>query len=60
MLALVGSNLNNDFEHQCLELAVRKLGAEMLELRDGDIGNRVLRIPGIPNGHFLPHQIWGI
>lgn len=60
MLALVGSNLNNDFEHQCLELAVRKLGAEMLEPRDGDIGNRVLRIPGIPNGRFLPHQIWGI
>jgi hypothetical protein len=39
MLALVGSNLNSDYEHQCLELAVRKLGAEMLERQDRDIKN---------------------
>ena len=60
ILDVVSSNLNNDFEHECLDLAIRRLGAQRLEPRDGDIGPVVMSIPGIPNGRFLPHQVWGV
>ena len=30
------------------------LGAEELTPVEGDIGPRILEIPGIPNGRFLP------
>jgi hypothetical protein len=60
LLGLCGDQLNNDFEHQCFEDAVRNLGAELLAPVEGDIGPRMLRIPGIPHGRFLPHQVWGV
>jgi hypothetical protein len=60
LLDVVSSNLNNDFEHECLDLAIRRLGAKRLEARGGDLGPIVMSIPGIPNGRFLPHQVWGI
>ena len=60
LLGLCGHQLNNDFEHQCFEDAVRMLRAELLTPVEGDIGPRMLRIPGIPNGRFLPHQVWGV
>jgi hypothetical protein len=60
LLGLCGDQLNNDFEHQCFEEAVKMLGAELLTPADGDIGPRMLRIPGIPQGRFLPHQVWGV
>ncbi|CUS10220.1 unnamed protein product [Tuber aestivum] len=60
LLGLCGDQLNNDFEHQCFEEAVRMLGAELLAPVEGDIGPRMLRIPGIPRGRFLPHQVWGV
>jgi hypothetical protein len=60
LLGLCGDQLNNDFEHQCFEEAVKMLGAELLTPADGDIGPRMLRIPGIPQGQFLPHQVWGV
>ena len=57
LLGLCGDQLNNDFEHQCLEDAVRILGAQLLTPVEGDIGPRMLTIPGISNGQFLPHQL---
>jgi len=60
LLGLCCDHLNNDFEHQCFEEAVRMLGAQLLTPVDGDIGSRMLRIPGIPSGRFLPHQVWGV
>ena len=60
LLGLCGNQLNNDPEHQCFEDAVRMLGVQLLTPVEGDIGPRMLRIPGIPNGRFLPHQVWGV
>jgi hypothetical protein len=55
---VVSSNLNNYFEHQCLDHTIRRLGAKWLEARGGDLGPIVMSIPGILNGRFLPHQVW--
>ena len=60
LLNIVSSNLNNDFEHECFAVAVRRLSAQLLQPMQGDIGPRVFSVPGIPTGRFLPHQIWGI
>ena len=57
LLGLCGDQLKNDFEHQCFEDAVRMSGAQLLTPVKGDIGPQMLRIPGIPNGRFLPHQV---
>jgi len=48
LLGLCGDQVNNDFEHQCFEDAMRMLGAELLTLVEGDIGPHMLRILGIP------------
>ena len=60
LLRLCRNLLKNDFEHQCFEDAVRMLGGQLLTPVEGDIGPRMLRIPGIPNGRFLPYQVWGV
>ena len=60
LLGLCVDHLNNDFEHQCFEEAYHKLHTSLLEEAEGDIGPRMLKILGIPQGRFLPHQIWGI
>ena len=39
---------------------IQKLGASLLPGAEGNIGPQVFRIPGIPKGRFLPHQVWGI
>lgn len=57
---LCTDNLNNDFEHQCFDEAIKILQARELTLNDKDLGDHVLDIPGIPRARFLPHQIWGI
>ena len=59
-LELASTNLNNNFEHQCFEVAVGRLGASHLPRRAEEIGPHVFGIPGIPKGRFLPHQVWGI
>ena len=53
------NQLNNAFEHQCFDEAVKYLGAKPLAVTPQDIGDPVLSIPGIPNGRFLAHQVWG-
>ena len=60
LVDIATSNLNNDFEHECLDLAIQKLGASLLPAVEGDMGPQVFRIPGIPKDQFLPHQVWGI
>jgi len=60
LLEIASTNINNDFEHECFDLAVRRLGAHQLQAAEGDIGPKVFGIPGVPSGRFLPHQVWGI
>lgn len=60
LLDVVNTSLNNDFAHECLDLAIRRLGASHLLAIEQDIGPQVFAIPGIPKGRFLPHQVWGI
>ena len=60
LLDVVNTSLNNDFAHECLDLAIRRLGASHLPAIEQDIGPQVFAIPGIPKGRFLPHQVWGI
>ena len=59
-LELASTNLNNDFEHQCFEVAVGRLGVSHLPRKAEDIVPHLFGIPGIPKGRFLPHQVWGI
>jgi hypothetical protein len=60
LLDVVFPNLINDFEHNCLDRTIWRLRAQWLEPRDGDIGPILMGIPGIPNGWFLLHQVWGV
>ena len=60
LLGLGGVQLNKDFAHQCFGEVVRMLGAQLFRPVEGVIGPRMVRIPGIPNRRFLPHQVWGI
>ena len=60
LLDIVASNLNNDFEHECFDIAIQRLGASQLLAKAGDIGPHVFGVPGVPKGRFLPHQVWGI
>ena len=60
ILDVVNTRLNNDFAHECLDLAIWRLGASHLPAIEQDIGPQVFAIPGIPKGRFLPHQVWGI
>ena len=60
LLDVVNTSLNNDFAHECLDLAIRRLGVSHLPAIEQDIGPQVFAIPGIPKGWFLPHQVWGI
>ncbi|KAG0638076.1 hypothetical protein HOY80DRAFT_1049174 [Tuber brumale] len=48
LLRLCGDQLNNNFEYQCFEDAMRILGAELLVPVKGNIRPRMLRISGIP------------
>jgi len=59
LLELSGDQLNNDFEYQYFEDAVRKLGVERLIPVKRDIGPRMLKILGIPQGGFHPDQVQG-
>ena len=60
LLDTLTTNLNNDFAHECLDIAVLRLGASHLPRTEQDIGTQVFAIPGIPQGRFLPHQVCGI
>jgi SNF2 family DNA or RNA helicase len=60
LLDVVFTNPNNNFENKCLDLAFPRLGVQWLEPRKGDIVPVVKGILGIPNGQFLPHQVWGV
>lgn len=60
LLDLTSSKINYDFEHECLETAIARLGAVGLEPREEDMGPIVYGIPGVPQARFLPHQISAI
>ena len=56
---LTSSNLNNDFEHQCFDIACQKLDASHLPVKEGDMGPYIFAIPGITRGQLGDHpHIW--
>jgi hypothetical protein len=55
------NTINNKFEHQCLDEAVRLLNAHLIRQSPDDRvpGHKYL-IPGLPGPKFLAHQVWAI
>jgi hypothetical protein len=61
VLNTVLNKINNEFEHECLEEAVRMLNAHPIRksIDDRVPGDKYL-IPGLPRTQFLAHQGWVI
>jgi len=61
VLSTVLNTINNEFEHECLDEAVRLLNAHHIRQ---SIENRVpghkYSIPGVPGTKFLAHHVWAI
>jgi len=61
VLNVVLSTINNEFEHECLDEAVRLLNANLIsESTDDQVPGHMYSIPGLPGTTFLAHQVWAI
>jgi hypothetical protein len=61
VLNLVLNTINNEFEHQCLDEAVRLLNARPIhQSPDDHVSGRNYSIPSLPGTKFLAHQVWAI
>jgi hypothetical protein len=61
LLNLVVNTINNEFEHECIEEAVRLLNARPIRLSPYDrIGGCQYSVPGLFGSKFLAQQIWAI
>jgi len=61
VLNTVLSTINNEFEHECLDEAVRLLNANPLRQSTDDWApGHKYSIPGLPGTKFLAHQVWAI
>jgi len=55
------NTINNEFEHKCLDEAVRLLNACLIcQLPDGCVPGCKYSIPGLPGTKFLAQQVWAI
>jgi len=55
------NTMNNKFEHQCLNAAVRLLNAHPIrQSMDDHVPGHKYSIPGLPRTKFLAHQVWAI
>jgi hypothetical protein len=55
------STINNEFEHKCLDEAVRLLNAHSIcQSTDDRVPGHKYSIPGLPGTQFLAHQVWAI
>jgi len=53
--------INNEFEPECLEKAVRRLNAHPIHQSIDDcVPGHKYSIPGLPRTNFLAHQVWAI
>ena len=51
--------INNEFEHECRDEAVRLLTAHLIRQSSEDrITGHRYSIPGLPGTEFLVHQVW--
>ena len=61
VLNTVLSTINNEFEHECLDEAVRLLNAPSIrQSTDDRVPGHMYLIPGLPGSKFLAHQVWAI
>ena len=55
------STINNKFEHECLEEAVRLLNAHPIcQSSDDHVPGHKYSIPSLPGTKFLAHQVWAL
>jgi hypothetical protein len=55
------NTINNEFEHECLDEAVRLLNAHPIhQSADDRVPGHKYSIPGLPGTMFLAHQVWAI
>jgi len=53
--------INNEFEHECLDVAVRLLNAHQIcQSTDDRVPGHKYSIPGLPGTQCLAHQVWAI
>jgi len=61
VLSTILNTINNEFEHECLDEAVRLLNAHPIRQSTEDrIPGHKYSIPGMSGTMFLPHQVWAI
>jgi hypothetical protein len=61
VLNMVLNTINNKFEHECLDEAVRLLNAHPIRQSiDDRVPGHKYSIPGLPGTTFLAHQAWAI
>jgi len=61
VLSTVLNTINNEFEHECLDEAVRLLNANPIRQSPDDrVPGHKYSIPGLPETMFLAHQVWAI
>ena len=61
VLSTVLNTINNEFEHECLDEAVRLLNAHPIrQSTDDRVPGHKYSIPGLPGTKFLAHQVWAI
>jgi len=61
VLSTVLNTINNEFEHECLDEAVRLLNVYSIrQSTDDRVPGHKYSIPGLPGTKFLAHQVWAI
>jgi hypothetical protein len=61
VLSTVLNTINNEFEHECLDEAVRLLNAHPIrQTTDDPVPCHKHSIPGLPATKFLAHHVWAI
>jgi len=61
VLSTVLNTINNEFEHECLDEAVRLLNIHPIcQSTDDCVPGHKYSIPGLPETMFLAHQVWAI
>jgi hypothetical protein len=61
VLSSVLNSINNEFEHDCLDEAVRLLNVNPIrQSADDRVPGHKYSIPGLPGTKFLADQVWAI
>ena len=61
VLNTVPNTINNEFEHECLDEAVRLLNAHSIrQSPDNSVPGRKYSIPGLPGTKIFGPQVWSI